>query len=732
MENAVSLYSLFASKWARTEKPVIIFNDQSITWAELEAKVMQVLFLFEELDLGLGDVIALQMPKCVEFQATLLAALASGVTIVPLNPQYTEDEVTYALSDSAAKFAILTTPLDHSTCTVWTIDRLREGIHQSPQLDNAMRPGPPPDSLAFLCYTSGTTGRPKAAMIRHENIRHTLQALHETWQWSESDTLLHVLPMFHIHGLFVAQFGAFFAGATSIWLDRFDPKLVLEHLQTISNGVFMGVPTHYYRLLTEIGNQTFTLPNMRLFTSGSAPLPAPVHDKIHSAFGHKILERYGMTEVGIVLSNPYMATRVPGTVGHPLPGIDARVCDEKGTELPRGEIGELRIKGPSVMQGYLNRPKATAEALVGGWMRTGDVAIHQPDGYFKILGRNNDMIISGGLNVYPREIEKRLLEHPNVTAVAVIGVPDPDFGEQVVAVVESNESDVNSIDLIQFAQKTLAKYKCPKVIVPIPDIPRNAMGKVQKHLLRKSWPLYIDTSWSSPLKTALLRFIHDQTRKDSTPVAAFDFDNTCIAGDIGEAVLLEIQRQQKRDLLSPYQRLCAEEGKRIGYVWCAEQCAGYTEEEIFRLTRQQFRDAMDRGQISVRSGITSLIQCLKAHGWDVRICTASAEVIVQAISEEVGIPSEDVIGMKLPKDPSGRLLVGVLEPATVYEGKAEAILQSVGTTPTLAAGDSDTDYEMIDAAQFGIVIDRGQPKLRALADDKRVWMQTDWSTLSME
>ena len=726
------LYSLFASKWSHTDKPVIIFNGKSITWTELEQMVKQTATILKTLDVQPGDVIALQMPKSIEFQATVLAALAMGVTVVPLNPQYTNDEITFALTDSAAQFAVLLAPVSHAPCVVWTVQALQEQIHKSPALDTTTLPTPTPDSLAFLCYTSGTTGRPKAAMIRHENIHHTLQALHQAWQWSETDTLLHVLPMFHIHGLFVAQFGAFFAGATSIWLERFEPKLVIKKLQNLQNGVFMGVPTHYYRLLNEMGDQTLTLPNMRLFTSGSAPLPAPIHVKIQQKFGHRILERYGMTEIGIVLSNPYDEARIAGTVGHPLPGMDAKICDRNGIELPRGEIGELYIKGPSVMQGYLNRPKATTQAIVDGWMRTGDVSMQEPNGYFKIIGRNNDMIISGGLNIYPREIEKRLLEHPEVTAAAVVGIPDDDFGERVVAAIETKSINLDSQKLIQFTQETLARYKCPKIIRTIDALPRNAMGKVQKHLLRKSWPLYEEESWSPPLKRALLHFIHEQTRKDGTPVAAFDFDNTCIAGDIGEAVLLEIQRLKGMDLLSPYQQMCAEQGKRIGYIWCAAQCEGYTKDEIFSITRGQFTEAVKRGQISPRPGITALIRCLNNHSWDVRICTASAEVIVQAISESVGIPTENVIGMKLQTDPEGRLVGEVLEPATVYEGKAEAVLNQTGAYPTLAAGDSDTDFEMINAARFGIVIDRGQPKLRALADDKRVWMQTNWTTLSME
>ena len=234
-----------------------------------------------------------------------------------LNPQYTEDEVRFALTDSNARLAILASPCTHAPCEVWTLSTLSERLNSASLHNIQEAPPPPPESLAFLCYTSGTTGRPKGAMIRHQNIQHTLQALHNAWHWTESDTLLHVLPMFHIHGLFVAQFGALFAGATSIWLDRFEPKTVLDQLRKITNGVFMGVP-HIISAYSRAWRGHDILPNMRLFTSGSAP-PGRYPRQGSFRSGHRILERYGMTEVGIVLSNPYTGSRIAGTVGHPLP-----------------------------------------------------------------------------------------------------------------------------------------------------------------------------------------------------------------------------------------------------------------------------------------------------------------------------------------------------------------------------------------------------------------------------
>jgi len=472
--------------WTRPAHPAVIFGDEKVTYGELSERLGRARGWLEAQGIGPGDGIALQMPRCLAFLELHLAALSIGAWTLPLNPSYTSREVDFALEDARPHLAILRDGASSgSPVRVLPARDVRAALDAS-----APAPARPVDgqALACLCYTSGTTGKPKGALISHDNLAFTVRALHAAWRWHEDDILVHTLPLFHIHGLFVAQHGALHAGATAVWLPRFDAEQALRTIETHRATIYMGVPTHHARFLALAEDFQPDLSSMRLFTSGSAPLPARDHTAFRARFGHTILERYGMTEVGIVLSNPYSGERVPGTVGFPLPGVEVQVVrDTDGTPAPDGEVGELWIRGPGVISGYHDRADATAEALGRGWMRSGDLARRSPgDGRLSIVGRARDMVISGGMNVYPAEVESVLREHPAVAAAAVVGVPDPDLGERVVAAVVAR-APIGPRDLSSHCEAALAGYKRPREIRLVSSLPRNTMGKVQKHRIRASW-----------------------------------------------------------------------------------------------------------------------------------------------------------------------------------------------------------------------------------------------------
>lgn len=430
-----------------------------MTYGDLHARILRTAGWLRARGVGRGDVVAVRLPKSLGFLQLHLGAMALGAAILPLHPAATASEAAYLCEDAGAVLQIFDDLPD------------LEGEPVEPvQVE--------PDEVAILLYTSGTTGRPKGAPISHRNLLANVRALHEAWHWSERDVLLHALPLFHVHGLFVAQWGAMYAGATAIWLGRFDVDAVLEHLPKAT--VFMGVPTFYARLLA--AGPRAALPGMRLFTSGSAPLPAAHHAAFERTFGHRILERYGMTEVGIVLSNPYEGERKPGAVGMPLPGMLADVVDDEGNPCSVGELGQIRIGGPSVFAGYLGRPEATAAALIDGWMHTGDLGFVDADGYFHVVGRAGDMILSGGFNVYPREVEAALEALVDGIEVAVFGVPDPDLGERVAAAYTGAFLEDA---VLAGLRMHLAPYKLPRRWFRVDELPRNSMGKVQKAVLRQ-------------------------------------------------------------------------------------------------------------------------------------------------------------------------------------------------------------------------------------------------------
>jgi len=486
IQHPVSFYRTLQQRWLNREKRAIQTDDITLSYADLDNRVGRAMGWLDAQGLVRGDVLAVQIPRALCFLELHLAALARGITTLAINPRYTPAELAFYLSDSGAKLAILIEETTDTNATVHLAHTIPQQLAESPI--GAEPQELPDDTTAMLMYTSGTTGRPKGAVISHANLAGTVRALHEAWQWQPQDVLLHALPLFHIHGLFVAQHGALYANATTIWMAHFGAKQALETIESQRCSVLMGVPTFYNRFLALPATVSADLSSMRLFTSGSAPLPARVHEGFYSRFGHQILERYGMTEVGIVLSNPYGALRKPGTVGFPLPGVKIRIVDEQGQDQPAGQPGELWIQGPSVISGYRNLPEQTAETITDGWLHSGDIAREDPDGYIQIVGRAKDMIITGGLNVYPVEIESALLKHPDVAEVAVVGVADDDWGEVVVAMVVPAPGAKPSPDMLRsFVRETLSHYKCPKSIRLADQLPRNAMGKVQKSVIRTDW-----------------------------------------------------------------------------------------------------------------------------------------------------------------------------------------------------------------------------------------------------
>ncbi|HCH61259.1 MAG: malonyl-CoA synthase [Deltaproteobacteria bacterium] len=489
------------ARWnASPDTPVLHWEQAWWSRARLLERSRQAAGFLQAQDLGPGDVVGLQAHRGPDFLAVFLGALGSGVTVLLLNGAYTPREVGFLAEDADARLviaqpAVLDALRAAEPCALLSADDLAQRLDAArgaPIDGDPQGPTISLEAVGALGYTSGTTGRPKGAVIRHRNIQGTVESLHTAWGWSTADVLVHALPLFHIHGLFVAMLGSLWAGARTVLLPRFSASAVSRSIQEHQGTVFMGVPTFYHRLLAQ--PEPPELPSMRLWTSGSAPLPAPVWESFRDRFGCEILERYGMTEVGIVLSNPLKADRVPGTVGFALPGVHAFVVDrDSGVPLPDGEVGELRISSPGLITHYLGLPEKTAESISVDttgrrWMRTGDLACRRADGRFSIVGRMGDMVISGGLNVYPREIETVLLDVPGVDEVAVVGVPDPDWGERVVALVVA-DGPVDAAELLRHARSHLAGFKVPKEVRFADALPRNSMGKVQKHRIRTAWPM---------------------------------------------------------------------------------------------------------------------------------------------------------------------------------------------------------------------------------------------------
>ena len=475
------------------------------SWRDLERATAMLANLLQSLEIPAGSRVAAHTEKSVEALVLYLATLRAGFVYLPLNTAYQAAELDYFIGNAEPAVVVCASKnfpwisklaFQKGVAHVFTLDDDRTGSllerasHFSDQHEPAVKAA---DDLAAILYTSGTTGRSKGAMLSHGNLLSNAQVLKDHWDWRPGDVLIHALPIFHVHGLFVASHGALLNGSKMLWLSKFDPKAVVERLPRAT--VFMGVPTLYVRLLQEAGLTREACAHMRLFISGSAPLLIETFRDWQTRTGHTILERYGMSETIMLTSNPCRAEdgdRIGGTVGPALPGVGVRVVDDAGAALPAGEIGNVQVRGPNVFGGYWRMPEKTAEeftADVSGerWFKTGDVGRFGADGhgYLTIVGRSKDLIITGGYNVYPAEIEGYLNDMAGVAESAVIGVPHPDFGEAVVAVIVPKAGAALDADaLVAVLKSQIANFKVPKRAFVTLDLPRNAMGKVQKNLLR--------------------------------------------------------------------------------------------------------------------------------------------------------------------------------------------------------------------------------------------------------
>jgi malonyl-CoA/methylmalonyl-CoA synthetase len=448
-----------------------------------------------------GDRIAVQAPKTVLMLELYLAAVLAGAVFLPLNTGYTASEVAYFLGDARPKLLVCDpenlaalTPVakNAQVADIWTIASDESGTlraYRDAQTGGFQAVPRGENDLAAILYTSGTTGRSKGAMLTHKALASNSQVLKDYWRFTRDDVLIHALPIFHTHGLFVATNITLMAGSSAIFLNKFDPETVCHYMPEAT--ALMGVPTFYVRLL-QMPNLPQASRNMRLFVSGSAPLLAETHNQWQAKTGHAILERYGMTETNMNTSNPYDGDRRAGTVGFPLPGVELKICDpETGEEVPQGEIGVLEVRGDNVFAGYWQMPEKTAAELrEDGFFITGDLGLIDDQGYVQIVGRGKDLIITGGYNVYPKEVELLIDDLPGVEESAVIAVPDADFGEAVAAIVVAKEGAELTEEAIQagIAGK-LARFKQPRYVVIVDALPRNTMGKVQKNALREEYKM---------------------------------------------------------------------------------------------------------------------------------------------------------------------------------------------------------------------------------------------------
>jgi malonyl-CoA/methylmalonyl-CoA synthetase len=476
-------------------------NGLAYSWRDLERGTAMIANLLQSLGIEEGARVAVQVEKSVEAMMLYLATLRAGYVFLPLNTAYQKAEIEYFVGN-AEPAVVVCTPgnfgwvskiaFQAGTQHVFTLGDDRNGslleraARHSDQQQPAARKD---DDVAAILYTSGTTGRSKGAMLTHGNLLSNAQVLKKYWGWRSQedggDVLIHALPIFHVHGLFVAIHGALLNGSPMLWLAKYDPKKVIERLPRAT--VFMGVPTLYVRMLAEPALTKEQCSHMRLFISGSAPLLIETFNEWQERTGHTILERYGMSETIMLTSNPYHGERRGGTVGFPLPGVGLRVRDDQGNEAPAGEIGNIQVKGPNVFKGYWRMPEKTKEEFTDdGWFKTGDVGKIDERGYVTIVGRSKDLIISGGYNVYPAEIEGYINEMPGVAESALVGVPHPDFGEVGVAVVIPKPgAQLDPEQVVASLKSQLANFKIPKRCFVAEALPRNTMGKVQKNLLRE-------------------------------------------------------------------------------------------------------------------------------------------------------------------------------------------------------------------------------------------------------
>ena len=495
-----NLYSLFESRFpADRSRPLLLLEDGSeVSYAQAEEGASRYARLLAGLGLAPGDRVAVQVEKSPDALLLYLGCLKAGLAYLPLNSAYQESEVFYFLENAQPR-AVIAQPASLPWLAplagrlgiqhVFSLDAQGHGTlvdaagSLPPWFQTVERSG---DDLAAILYTSGTTGRSKGAMISHRNLASNATVLHQEWGFRAGDVLVHMLPLFHVHGLFVACHCVLMNGTAMRFHPRFDARRALADFA--ASTVFMGVPTFYTRLLAEAGLTPEACAGMRLFVSGSAPLLAQTHEEFSRRSGHRILERYGMTETGMLTSNPLAGERRPGSVGPPLPGTQVRIVDDDDKPVAPGQVGHVQVKGDNVFSGYWRMPERNQEEFVDGWFRTGDMGSLSFDGYLTIVGRSKDLIITGGYNVYPKEIELALDELPGVKESAVVGVPHPDFGEAVTAVVvPAAGSRPSEAELIAALKGKLANFKVPKRVHVVEELPRNTMGKVQKNVLRERY-----------------------------------------------------------------------------------------------------------------------------------------------------------------------------------------------------------------------------------------------------
>ncbi|MFN8582564.1 MAG: AMP-binding protein [Gemmatimonadaceae bacterium] len=465
---------------------------QSLTFGDLDVRARRMALALQARGVRAGDRVALQLANSLEFLDVFIACVKIGAVFVPINVMYRAREVEHIVADAEPALSITTEALLENFLTASsaiTIDALRREADQQPAQPGPGRVPLDGDAPAMLVYTSGTTGRSKGAVLSQNNCLANTANVVTCWCITDADRYLAVLPLFHVHGLGNGVLAWLASGCRMRLVEKFELQRAASLFAEFQPTLFFGVPTIYVRLLElpddtarDIGR------HMRLFVSGSAPLPAHIHEAFRSRFGHVILERYGMSETLMNIGNPYAGERRPGTVGVPFPGLRARIVDADARQVPVGVVGELEVRGPNVMVGYWNNPSATAAAFRDGWFRTGDLAECSADGYYTLRGRSSDLIISGGFNIYPREIEEVLLEQAGIREAAVVGVADERRGEVPVAYVVADD-DAAVQRLRDACVRAFASFKIPRAFIRVDALPRTALGKVQKHLL---------PPWSAP------------------------------------------------------------------------------------------------------------------------------------------------------------------------------------------------------------------------------------------
>ena len=497
MNKSNHLYDAVFGHTVDSTKSFLINQNGEMNYASFHQMVNQLAHTLKTSGLKTGDRVAVQAEKSNAQIALYVATIKSGGVYLPLNTDYTVKELEYFIQDSEANIIVVDSKIEDSIkkiiknelTTVLTLNANETGslTSLSNKQEKVFEAVPRnPEDLAAILYTSGTTGRSKGAQLSHKNLLSNTEVLKDFWKFSENDILLHMLPIYHTHGLFVACNLLAYVGGSMIFLPKFDSEQALTWMK--SANTMMGVPTFYTRLLNEDRFDKELTNHMRLFISGSAPLLAETHIEFEKRTGKKIIERYGMTETNMNTSNPYEGPRTAGTVGLPLPGVELRIADDKGHEVGNGEIGIIELRGDNVFSGYWKMPEKTSDSFRDdGFFITGDMARIDENGYVIIVGRDKDLIITGGLNVYPKEVESLIDEIDDVNESAVIAVPHKDFGEAVVSIVVRKQDSVNEKDIKDHLSERIAKFKQPKKIIFANDLPRNTMGKVQKSELRKKY-----------------------------------------------------------------------------------------------------------------------------------------------------------------------------------------------------------------------------------------------------